>query len=124
MSIDAPTPTDGYSTLTDWLELTALFASNGIAKLDDIVGAFAIGEDVCEEDFGESDQEKEDHLSFLSEVVSQRLYALTDSAYPFEMSDNGELLMLREDLTYGHKAYLASLIHENSRSSGKLSGDY
>jgi len=124
MSVDAPTEADDYVVLTDWLELVALFSERHRARIDLIAGAFEIGEDTCVEDIGVADQESEDHSDHLSEEVSRRSEALTEDAYPFVMSDNGEELFLKPNLTYGHKAYLASLIHEHSRNSGKLSGDH
>lgn len=123
MSIDAPTKADSVLVLVDWLELVALFAENRRAKLDAILGAFEIGADTCLTDIAEDDAFEEDYYSLIADEVAKRAGALDDDAYPFEMSENGEMVTLRAELTYGQKSYLMSLIHDNSRGSGKLSGN-
>ena len=81
MSIDAPTATDSYVTLTDWLELMALFSSDGVVKLDGVVSAFEIGADAYSKNIGDADIETEDQLSCLTEEVARRLDALTAVSY-------------------------------------------
>ena len=45
MSVDAPTESDDYVDLTDWLELCAFFSDRRRVRIDLINSAFGIGDD-------------------------------------------------------------------------------
>ena len=118
--IDPPLESDDEGELTDWLELIALYSVEKSAQLDLVVNAIEIADDSEPEDIAAADEANEALLERMTEEIRQRTESLSAEAYPYEISSNGETLGLRDDLTYGHKAYLSCLVISQSWSAGKL----
>lgn len=119
MSIEHPLEEDA-AKLLDWLELTAIFSNSRQASLDLAMNALEIAEDSNEIVIADGDQAAEEVIDSIAEEVRERQEALTESAYPFIMSKNGETLLLVEELTYGHYAYLACLVLNHAWAGGQL----
>ncbi len=118
--IEPPLESDEKSELVDWLELVALLSADKSARLDLLVNALDIAEDNEEEDIADADSAREAFIEELTEEIRRREELLSAEAYAFQISDNGECLSIHEELTYGHKTYLACLVLSQSWTIGKL----
>lgn len=93
--VDPPTLALDVDDLVDWLELTALFDSFGVARLDALLGSLSELEETAEDNIGERDRMREQLIERLENEVESR-QSLLREAYPFELSASGEEL-LRND---------------------------
>lgn len=122
MTLASPRSDATRAELADWLELNALLSETGTAHTDVILNALGIEQDEENDDFGQSDVEKEQIIEGISEAIRERQEALTENAYPFSMSQNGEKLVFVSQDNYGHKTYIICLLISHSWASGILSG--
>lgn len=120
MNIDPPEKNSGEVALADWLELVATLSGDRAANLDLIADAADIAEDTEIDDIADDDAANEALIEAVTEEIRRRARVLHEAAYPFRMSANGEVLHLKNDLTYGQDAYLACLVINHSWTSGKL----
>ncbi|TDQ67221.1 hypothetical protein ATL17_1228 [Maritalea mobilis] len=105
-----PSLSDDEVTLTDWLELNAFFNEFHVARLDTIDAILGEQAEEHNDDFGESDRDKERIRESIENEIDERIKGC-EGAYPFELSNDGEELTLKENWredTYGF--YIACLL--------------
>lgn len=94
--VDPPTLLLLEDDLVDWLELTAIFDSFGVARIDALLGALHELREHAEADIGEQDRMREQIIERIENEVEVRKSGLGD-AYPFELNSHGTQLELRQD---------------------------
>lgn len=98
------------ATLVDWLELTAFFDRYEQSRLDEIAGLLALQEGETEENIADRDAENERLRELIEGEVRAREQSLLE-AYPFALSDDGEVLTLKaKDKRSASSLYLLCLI--------------
>jgi hypothetical protein len=99
-----------FDLAADYLELTAFFSEEARSFTKDLINAAEIG---AEDDYETVEEEMTDREEIVSGAVRRidgRRGALGGS-YPFALDDNGDVLTyLGTEPTYGHTAYILSLI--------------
>lgn len=120
MTILSPLNVDEVHELVDVLELTALFSREKAAYVDSLIGALDIGEDHHSEVIDQSDEGAEETSARIADEIKSRAETLGSNAYPFRISENGEVLNRLDVLHFGHVAYLIMLLINNSWAGGKL----
>lgn len=104
----------------DFLELTALFSSDGQSFSEDIVGALEITSEVEFEDVDAEIKNREEVATGAIARMSNRKRVLEDS-YPFEIDEFGDVISFTaEEQDLGQTAYLVSLILSNLKSVSPL----
>ncbi len=107
----------------DWLELAAFLSTSGRILVTELVNQQDLDQDQEPEDFGDLDELLEDIASKVTAEVDRRRHDLGD-AYPFELSEDGEVLFLIEDWNVGQIIYLFCLILSHSPKSILVPKDY
>lgn len=93
----APAINAGSDILVDWLELVAFFDRYHRARLDELTGAEQAQQETPEQDFGAADQGDDRLREAIENEVGARKTAL-NGAYPFDLDEHGEQLLLVGDL--------------------------
>ncbi|EIM30745.1 hypothetical protein [Microvirga lotononidis] len=91
--IDPPTLVLGDDDLVDWMELTALFDTFGVARVDALLGSLITLEETAEDDIGERDKRREQLVERLENEINLRQRNLGET-YPFDLSASGDELLL------------------------------
>lgn len=94
--INAPSLALDDADLVDWLELTALFSSFGVARLDALLGSLLEQKETSEDNIGERDRQREQIVERLENEVDHRQRTLKGS-YPFFLSDTAEEVSILEE---------------------------
>lgn len=120
--LSSPPPASDIYIIVDWLEIAAFLSRFSLSNLDDVISTQHIQAEDAVEDIGEHDRREEEIRSSIEEEIKFRSSAL-GSAYPFELSSDGEQLMLtcEDDLTDPASAYLLCLILSHVTNSPILS---
>lgn len=107
----------------DWLELAAFFSESGKALLTELINQQDLERDQEPEDFGDLDELQEDISSKVNDEVDRRRRDL-EAAYPFELSENGEVLSLSTEWNAGQAIYLFCLILSHAPKSVLVPKEY
>ncbi|WP_201843018.1 hypothetical protein [Microvirga zambiensis] len=91
--IDPPTLVLGDDDLVDWMELTALFDTFGVARVDALLGSLITLEETAEDDIGERDKRREQLVERLENEINLRQRNLGETC-PFDLSASGDELLL------------------------------
>jgi len=119
-AVNTPPLDAGTAVLADWLELTAFFDIRTRARMDDIDNAFAIQDQEAANDDGEADAAREDRRARIEAEIAERTARLADT-YPFELSSDGEELLLKPRQQLSNAAfYLLCLIFSHATKSAIL----
>ena len=119
-ALAAPATDAPVEDLVDWLELTAFFDEYEVARLDAILGSFKLQEDGSEHDIGDADLSEEDLRQSIENEVQRRADALVH-AYPFVLSDDGEVLAFKSKTDRSSPSiYLVCLILSHVTKSAIL----
>ena len=114
-----------FDRAADFLELSAFFANDSTALASDLVNQSGIG---AEEDPADLDEElesgEEDLVTSTVARIEGRQETLGSCAYPFVLDARGEVLtcVLARD-SFGHTAYILSLVLSNLRALSPVLGD-
>ena len=114
-----------FDRAADFLELSAFFANDSTALASDLVNQSGIG---AEEDPADLDEElesgEEDLVTSTVARIENRLETLGSYAYPFVLDARGEVLTcVLARGSFGHAAYILSLVLSNLRALSPVLGD-
>ena len=113
--LNAPPLDADFALLADWLELAAFHSVHRRARLDEIDGAFKILDQEQSSDTGTEDAAREERRALIEQEINSRQNQL-ESAYPYELSQDGEQLELVS--TRGPTSfYLACLVFSHATRS-------
>lgn len=99
----------------DWLEMAAFF-SRGKVLITELVNQQDLEWDQEPEDFSDLDELLEDIHSKVIAEIERRRHDL-GSAYPFEISDDGQILSMQESWNVGQAVYIFCLILSHAPQS-------
>ena len=114
-----------FDRAADYLELTAFFSVDSTALASDLANQAGIG---AADDHANLDEEMqngdEDLVTSTVTRIAARCETLGPHAYPFGLDARGEILTcnLAED-SFGHAAYILSLVLSNLRAVSPVLGD-
>ena len=113
-----------FDRAADYLELTAFFSSDSTAYTSDLANQAGIGAAADHTDLDEEMQSgEEDLVSSTVTRIEVRRETLGSSAYPFELDAHGDILTCALiQGTFGHTAYILSLVLSNLRSVSTILG--
>ena len=118
LPIDAVTgPSIDVDLAADFLELAAFFADDSTALTSELANAASLGAAEDHADLqGEMQEGEEEIVSSAVNRIETRQDAL-DSAYPFRLDSDGNLLWYEmDDESFGQAAYILSLVLSNLRA--------
>ena len=107
----------------DFLELNALFSSDGQSLSEDIVGAL---EFTAEEDFTDVDAEIKTREEVATRAIARMSLRkrILEESYPFDIDEYGDVISFTgEEPDLGKTAYIVSLILSNLKSVSPLLAD-
>jgi hypothetical protein len=90
-ALSAPPLGAEVELIVDWLELKAFLSPFNLAQLDDAVSTREMQVQEAETDIGESDRVDDELRAIIEVEISLRVTAL-GQAYPFQLSEDGEVL--------------------------------
>lgn len=108
----------------DYLELSAFFAADGAVQTSDLANAVSLAAAGDHADLQEEMSEGEEEI--VSSVVSriQTRHEALDAAYPFTFDNRGDVLACElNENSFGHTAYVLSLVLSNLRAMSPVFGD-
>ena len=110
-------PSSDADLTADFLELSAFVATDSSVSTSELAGTASVG---AAEDHDNVDSEmregEEDIVRETVDRIDSRLSALGD-AYPFALDSSGDVLTCESEApTFGHAAYLLSLVLSNLRA--------
>jgi hypothetical protein len=117
--ISAPSTEDHPAILADWLELQAFSSSQRQANILSLSDVIDITQDIEAEDIADFDAAVEAIISRVTTEIQLRAKCL-ETAYPFDVNNNGTLLSLSENLNTGAAVYLFCLLMSHVSSSSLL----
>ena len=114
-----------FDRAADFLELSAFFANDSTALASDLVNQSGLR---AEEDPVDLDEElesgDEDLIGSTVTRIENRRESLGSIAYPFDLDARGEVLVCRlAPGSFGHAAYILSLVLSNLRALSPVLGD-
>lgn len=119
----APLPLDAHPrVIVDWLELSVICSKFNQTQISDLQRIWDTHRNTEDTDFEGNSQDTEDFFrESIDEEIRVRLDALGE-AYPFDYSETGEELLLKEPLTNGATAYLYCLFMSHPDKDEVVSG--
>lgn len=119
----APLPLDAHPrVIVDWLELSVICSQFNQTQISDLQRIWDTHRNTEDTDFEGSAQDSEDFFrESIDEEIRVRLDVLGE-AYPFDYSETGEELLLKEQLTNGATAYLYCLFMSHPDKDEVISG--
>lgn len=120
--LSAPPAGSPIDVIVDWLELEAFLSRFGVASVDDVISTQDFQANGAETDIGEKDRADEERRTEVEAEISFRSSAL-GGAYPFQLSDDGEQLLMTANNDFGEPSstYLVCLILSHVTQSPILS---
>lgn len=114
-----------FDRTADYLELTAFFADDSTALASDLSNQAGIGAADGHADLDEEMQSgEEDLVSSTVTRIENRRETLGSSGYPFDVDARGEILTCNlAQGSFGHAAYILSLVLSNHKSVSPVLGD-
>ena len=118
-------PSIDFDRAADYLELTAFFSDDSTALASDLANQAGIG---AADDHADLDEEmqsgEEDLVPSTVTRIENRRETLGSSAYPFDLDARGEILTCNiVGDSFGHAAYVLSLVLSNLRAVSPVLGD-
>lgn len=107
--------------LGDWLELSLLSSKDGVLSFPELQRQFGI---LQEEDDEDSDYRAEELTQKLNEIIQDRMVRVGEDSYPFVYSDDGNQLLLKEELKEPDVVYMFCLILSHTRVGDVLNGAF
>lgn len=107
----------------DWLEYKVLCSEYSIASVAELQRIWDTRRNTEDDDFEGADTDAESFLQIVSAELASRIDQL-GSAYPFELSENGETLSLKEEISPGAYIYLFCLLLSHPKKGVVLNGKY
>ncbi len=102
--------------LADYLELTAFFAADGVARTSDLINAASLGADGHADLNDEMHNGAEELRAHAANRIGTRQRVLA-TEYPFRLDPGGDALTCTSDeQSFGQAAYLLSLVLSNLRA--------
>lgn len=119
----APLPLDAHPrVIVDWLELSVICSEFKQTQISDLQRIWDTHRNTEDTDFEGNSQDTEDYFrESIDEEIRVRLNALGD-AYPFDYSETGEELLLKDQLTNGATVYLYCLFMSHPDKDEVISG--
>lgn len=120
----ASLPLDAHPrVIVDWLELSVICSEFNQAQISDLQRTWDTHRNTEDTDFEGNSQDTEDFFrESIDEEIRVRLVALGE-AYPFDYSETGEELLLKDQLTNGATAYLYCLFMSHPDKDEVVSGE-
>lgn len=114
-----------FDRAADYLELTAFFSADSTALASDLANQAGIG---AADDHANLDEEiqsgDEDLVTSTVTRIEARCETLGPHAYPFDLDARGEILTCNlAQGSFGHAAYILSLVLSNLRAVSPVLGD-
>ena len=114
-----------FDRAADFLELSAFFANDSTVFVSDLVNQSGIGAEADHDDLDEElTSGEEDLVTGTVARIEDRQEALGSCAYPFVLDARGEVLTcVLARGSFGHAAYILSLVLSNLRAVSTVLGD-
>ena len=114
-----------FDRVADYLEFIAFFSDDSTALSSDLTNQSGIGAADAHADLDEEMQsEDEDLVPSTVTRIENRHETLGSSAYPFDLDARGEVLTCNlAQGSFGHAAYILSLVLSNLKSLSPILGD-
>jgi hypothetical protein len=107
----------------DWLEYKILCSEYGIGSVSELQRIWDTRRNSESDDFEGSNSDAEIFLQNISAEISSRIRQL-EATYPFELSENGATLSLKENFSAGAYIYLFCLFLSHPKKGAVLNGRY
>lgn len=107
--------------LGDWLELSVLSSVDSALSFPELQRQFGI---LQEEDDEGADYRAEELTQRLNEIIQDRITRVGEKSYPFVYSEDGNQLILKENLEEADVVYLFCLILSHTRVDEVLNGAF
>lgn len=123
MALSALPLGSGVQVIVDWLELKVLSSEFNVASISALQRMWDTRRNTEDSDFEEKDADQD---AFLQEIVSEincRLNFIGNS-YPFALSESGESLEFKDDVTSGGWVYIFCLFLSHPKKGEVLDGKY
>lgn len=107
--LSSPDPDAPPDVLADWLELLAFIAEDGRSFLRKLSHETDLAPDYESDDWTDTETLLEDVASQAAAEIDQRAQAL-GAAYPFDLSENGDIIKFSQEWEFGAIVYIFCLI--------------
>ncbi len=110
--------------VADYLELTALFAKDDVARASDLANAASVGPEEALPGLQEEMEHGAEEIVASAVMRVKRRQNVLDSAYPFELDKEGSMLTCVFDgESLGHSSYVLSLVLSHLRAVSPVLND-